>query len=204
MQSHPERSEGSAFPSLKRAVLFAVCMTWLNVSAAADVAGVRIEDKVRLGGSDLVLNGAGLRKRIVFKVYVGALYLPEKSGDAAKILASSGPKRVSMTLMRDLTAKQLTEALEDGVRANHTEAQLAVLRARLDTAEATMREIGSAKEGSVIGLEYAPGTGTRITVDGTPKGPPIAGEDFYAALLRVWLGDKPVDATLKKAMLGQP
>ena len=186
-----------------RAFSVALCLAWLQVAAAAEVAGVRIEDKVRVGASELVLNGAGLRKRIVFKVYVGALYLPEKTDDAARVIASSGPKRVSMTLMRDLTAKQLTEALEDGMRANHTEAQLAALRSRLDTAQATMREIGSAKEGSVIALEYLPETGTRITVDGTPKGPAIAGEDFYAALLSVWLGDKPVDATLKKAMLGQ-
>lgn len=187
-----------------RISMFVLAVLLVQAAHAAEVAGVRIEDKVRVGGSELVLNGAGLRKRIVFKVYVGALYLPEKTGDAAGVLASSGPKRVSMTLMRDLTAKQLTEALEDGMRANHTEAQLAALRSRLDTAQATMREIGSAKEGSVIALEYLPGSGTRITVDGTPRGPTIPGEDFYAALLRVWLGDKPVDATLKKAMLGGP
>ena len=186
-----------------RPLIFVLTMLLAQAMYAADVAGMRIEDKARVGESDLVLNGAGLRRRIVFKVYVGALYLPEKTGDAAKILASSGAKRVSMTLMRDLTAKQLTEALEDGVHANHTEAQLAALRSRLDAAEATMREIGSAKEGSVIALEYLPGRGTRITVDGAPRGPAIPGEDFYAALLRVWLGDKPVDATLKKAMLGQ-
>jgi len=186
-----------------RAVLLALCLAWLQLAAAAEVAGVRVEDKARVGASELVLNGAGLRTRLIFKVYVGALYLPEKSGDAAKIIASTGPKRLSMTLMRNLTAKQLTEALEEGLRANHTEAQLAALRPRIDVAESTMREIGSAKEGSVIALEYVPASGTRITIDSAPKGPSITGEDFYAALLRVWIGDRPVDASLKKAMLGQ-
>jgi chalcone isomerase-like protein len=186
-----------------RTVALALCLLWMSAACAAEVAGARIEDKARVGSSDLVLNGAGLRTRIVFKVYVGALYLPEKTSDAAKILASSGPKRVSMTLLRNLTSKQLIDALDEGLRANHTDTQLAALRPRIETAEATMREIGSAKEGSVIALEYVPGAGTRITVDGAAKAPPIAGEDFYAALLRIWIGDRPVDASLKKAMLGQ-
>lgn len=186
-----------------RILALALCLVSMHAACAAEIAGARIEDRARVGGSDLVLNGAGLRTRIVFKVYVGALYLPEKTSDAAKILASPGPKRVSMTLLRDLTSKQLIDALEEGVRANHTEAELATLRSRLDVAESTMRELGSAKQGSVIALEYVPGSGTRITVDGAAKAPPITGEDFYAALLRVWIGDRPVDASLKKAMLGQ-
>jgi chalcone isomerase-like protein len=186
-----------------RIAALALCLFWIHAAVAAEVAGVSIEERSRIGASELVLNGAGLRTRIVFKVYVGALYLPQKTDDAAKILASTGPKRVTMTLMRNLTAKQLVDALEEGVRANHGEAQLAALQPRLDVAEATMRDIGSAKEGSVIALEYLPGTGTRITVDGVIKGAPIAGEDFYAALLRIWIGDRPVDASLKKAMLGQ-
>jgi chalcone isomerase-like protein len=186
-----------------RIATLALCLFTVHAAHAAEVAGVRIEDKARVGSTELVLNGAGVRTRLFFKVYVGALYLPEKTSDAGKILSSTGPRRVSMTMLRDLTANQLIEALEAGVRANHSEAELAALRSRMDTAAATLREIGSAKQGSVIALEYLPGSGTRITVDGAEKGARIAGEDFYAALLRVWLGDKPVDASLKKAMLAQ-
>jgi chalcone isomerase-like protein len=180
-----------------------LCLLWVNSAHAAEVAGVKVDDKARLGASELVLNGAGLRTRLVFKVYVGALYLPEKTSDAAKILSSAGPRRVSMTMLRDLTAKQLVDALDEGLRANHGEAELARLKDRADALAATMREMGAAKEGSVIALEYLPGSGTRITVDGVEKGARIPGGDFYAALLRVWIGDKPVDASLKKAMLGQ-
>lgn len=186
-----------------RIAAFALCLFSAQAAHAVEVAGAQIDDKARVGTSELVLNGAGVRTRVIFKVYVGALYLQEKTSDAAKILASAGPKRVSMTLLRNLTAKQLVDALEDGVRANHSEAELSALRARLDVAIATMRGIGSAKEGSVIALEYLPGAGTRITVDGAEKGAGIPGQDFYAALLRIWLGDKPVDGSLKKAMLGQ-
>jgi hypothetical protein len=106
-------------------------------------------------------------------------------------------------MLRDLGAKQLTDALEDGIRANHSPAELAALKGRVDELVAVMNEIGSAKEKTVIALDFLPDSGTRITVDGAARGKPIPGEDFYAALLRIWLGDKPVDADLKKAMLGQ-
>ena len=174
-----------------------------QLALAAEIAGVRVEEQVRLGATELQLNGAGIRTRIVFKVYVGALYLPEKKSAGAEVLALKGAKRVSMTMLRDLTAHQLTDALEDGIRANHSPAELAALKGRVDELVAVMNEIGSAKEKAVIALDFLPDSGTRITVDGAARGKPIPGEDFYAALLRIWLGDKPVDADLKKAMLGQ-
>jgi hypothetical protein len=174
-----------------------------QLALAAEIAGVRVEERVRLGATELQLNGAGIRTRIVFKVYVGALYLPEKKSAAAEVLALRGAKRVSMTMLRDLGARQLTDALEDGIRANHSPAELAALKGRVDELVAVMNEIGSAKEKTVIALDFLPDSGTRITVDGAARGKPIPGDDFYAALLRIWLGDKPVDADLKKAMLGQ-
>jgi len=181
-------------------VLLMLCS---QLALAAEVAGVKVEERVRLGSTDLLLNGAGIRTRIVFKVYVGALYLPEKKSAAAEVLALKGAKRVSMTMLRDLGAKQLTDAVEDGIRANHSPAELAALKERVDALVAVMKEIGSAKEKTVIALDFLPESGTRITVDGAARGKSIPGEDFYAALLRIWLGDKPVDPDLKKAMLGQ-
>ena len=181
-----------------------LCLMFCSqVALGAEIAGVRVEERATLGAAELRLNGAGIRTRIVFKVYVGALYLPEKKSTAAEVLALKGAKRVSMTMLRDLGAKQLTDALEDGIRANHSAAELAALKERVDELVAVMNEIGSAKERTVITLDFLPDSGTRITVDGAARGKPIPGEDFYAALLRIWLGDKPVDADLKKAMLGQ-
>ena len=184
-------------------VLLLPLLLFCQFVLAAEVEGVRVDERVRVGGSELLLNGAGVRTRIVFKVYVGALYLPERKSAAAEILALKGPKRVSMTMLRDLGARQLTDALETGVRANHSEAELAGLKARVDALAAVMNEIGSVKEKTVITLDFLPDAGTRISVDGAARGKPIPGEDFYAALLRIWLGDKPVDADLKKAMLGE-
>ena len=178
-------------------------MLCAQLALAAEVAGVKVDERVKLGSSELQLNGAGIRTRLIFKVYVGALYLPEKKSSAAEVLALGGAKRVSMTLLRDLTARQLTDALEEGIRANSSEAELAALKERIDALVATMNEIGSAKEKTVITLDFLPESGTRVTVDGEARGKPVPGEDFFVALLRIWLGEKPVDADLKKAMLGE-
>jgi hypothetical protein len=184
-------------------VLVAAALLCCRLALAAEVEGVSVDERVRVGGTELQLNGAGVRTRIVFKVYVGALYLPERKSAAAEILALKGPKRVSMTMLRGLGARQLADALEAGIRANHSEAESAALKARIDALVAVMNEIGSVKEKTVITLDFLPEAGTRISVDGAARGRPIPGEDFYAALLRIWLGDKPVDADLKKAMLGR-
>jgi hypothetical protein len=178
-------------------------MLCTQLALAAEVAGVKVDERVKLGSSELQLNGAGVRTRLIFKVYVGALYLPERKSSATEVLALKGAKRVSMTLLRDLGARQLTEALEEGMRANHSEAEIAALKERLDGLLAVMNEIGSAKEKTVITLDFLPESGTGVTIDGATRGKPIPGEDFFIALLKIWLGEKPVDAGLKKAMLGE-
>jgi hypothetical protein len=170
---------------------------------AAEVAGVKVEDEIKLGPGELVLNGAGLRTKAFFKVYVAGLYLAEKRASAAEVLQLPGAKRVSMRMMRDLTAKQLTDALDEGIRDNTPAAEQESLKGRLAELTATMSALGSAKEGDVIALDWLPGSGTRLVLNGETKGKPIVGEDFYRALLRIWLGDDPVSDSLKKALLGQ-
>lgn len=168
---------------------------------ALDVAGQSIPDKLKLGNADLVLNGAGIRTRAFFKVYVGALYLPEKKTAAADALASKGAKRVALHLLRDLTAGQTGGAL-DNLADNLSDAEREAFKGRIADLKATMEAVGAAKEKSIITLDFAPDAGMRIALDGVQKGKTIAGEDFYRALLKLWLGDKPVDSALKSGMLG--
>jgi hypothetical protein len=172
---------------------------------AAEVAGVKLDDRTKIdaGGPELVLNGAGVRTRFVVKVYVAGLYLTEKKGAAADAIALGGPKRVGITMLRDVGAQQFNEALVDGFRANNSAADVEKLKGALDELSGIMTGLGEAKKGNVIALDFVPATGTHVLVNGAPKGKPIAGEEFYRALLRIWLGDKPVDGDLKKAMLGQ-
>jgi Chalcone isomerase-like len=169
----------------------------------AEIAGVQVDEKIRLESSELVLNGAGLRTKAFFKVYVAGLYLAEKRSNTAEVLALPGAKRISMRLMRDLSAKQLIDALDEGIRDNTPAAEQDALKARVTELTAIMNSLQSAKEGDVIALDWLPGAGTRVALNGEAKGKPIAGEDFYRALLRIWLGDDPVSGSLKKALLGQ-
>ena len=171
---------------------------------AAEVEGIKLADKVRVSdaGPDLVLNGAGVRTRVFFRVYVGALYLQRKQEGTDAVLADAGPKRVAMYLLRDLTAEQLLSALKDGLASNHSPEQLAKMESQVRQLEGIFNAVKAAKSGDVILLDYLPGAGTRVTINQDNKGT-IPGEDLYRALLRIWLGEKPVDASLKKAMLGR-
>ena len=169
---------------------------------AAEVAGVKLDDKTQVESRDLVLNGAGLRKRFaVVKVYVIGLYLAEKKTDAAAVLALAGPKRAEIHMLRDVDANTFTEALVEGLRANHSEADFKALEPRVKELSDIMAQIGEAKDGMTLALDWT-GAGTRLAVNGKPAGKPIAGEDFYRALLRIWIGDKPVQDDLRKALLG--
>ena len=178
---------------------------WLSLgtSLAAEIEGVKLAARVRVSdsGPELALNGAGVRTRVFFKVYVGALYLPQKAGNTQAVLADTGPKRVAMHMLRELTAEQLFSALNDGLKNNHAPGELAKLEPQVKQLEGIFNALKVAKNGDVILLDYLPDAGSRITVNGESKGI-IPGDEFYRALLRVWLGDQPADAALKKAMLG--
>lgn len=164
--------------------------------------GVKLEPTAQVGGASLQLNGAGVRTRVVFKVYVAGLYVPAKSGDAAALLAQKGPRRMALTMLRNVEADSFAGALNDGLKNNHTEAQLAAFKPQIEALNAALKAVGEAKKGDVVLIEFTPDAGTRITVNGQQKGASIPGEDFYAAVLRIWLGDKPADSDLKKGLLG--
>lgn len=168
----------------------------------AELEGVKLAPSITVASAPLVLNGAGLRTRAFFKVYVAALYTPQKSTDAAALLAQKGPRRVALTLLREVDADTFAGALNDGLRDNHTEAQLTALKPQIDALNAALKSGGAAKKGDVIHLDFDPASGTRVTVNGQPRGNPIAGDGFFDALLRIWLGERPVDASLKKGLLG--
>ena len=184
---------------MRNLVTMVVGLAFAACAHAADVAGVSIADKANVGGQDLVLNGAGVRTRAIFKVYVGSLYLPAKASDLAGVLAKA-PRRIQMNLLRDLSADQLLDALNDGLKDNNSAAELASVKAQSDQLASIMKSFGEVKEGNVVTLDYVDG-GTVVTLNGAPKGT-IPGEPFNRVLTKIWLGDKPAQADLKKAMLG--
>jgi hypothetical protein len=174
-----------------------------TLAAAAEVEGVRLADRVRIaeGGPELLLNGAGLRTRFFFRVYVGALYLGRKTAVAAEVIGDPGPKRIVLHLLRELSAAQLFEAMDEGFRKNHDAGELAKLDARVKQLRAVFEGVRAAKAGDVILLDWLPESGTRISVNGVLRDS-IHGADFHRALLRIWLGENPADGDLKRALLG--
>jgi Chalcone isomerase-like len=184
-----------------RLFAFLFCLSMAGAHAA-EIAGVKIEDKTRVASAELALNGAGLRKRAFFQVYAIALYVPQKAASAQALLEQQGPKRVAIHMLRDVGAEAFSEALAEGIRANHTEAEMKALEPRVKELTAIIAEVGQAKKGMAFALDWQPQAGTLMLVNGAARGRPIAGDDFYRALLKIWIGDKPVQDDLKKALLG--
>jgi hypothetical protein len=174
---------------------------WLQ---AAELEGVSLQERIRVDGQELQLNGIGLRTRaLFFKIYVGGLYLPEKSTSASTALAARGAKRIQLTMVRKADAEQFVESILYGLRANHSEAQLAAVRLQTDHLMGMIRRIGTSQKGAIIVLDYAPSSdGTTLFVNGKPAGRPMAGEEFFRTLMRIWLGENPVQLDLKAALLG--
>ena len=167
---------------------------------AAEVAGLKVDDQVKVGSSDLMLNGAGLRTKLFIKVYLGALYVTEKSASPEALLDATTPRRMTMRMLRDIDADTLYGALLDGLKDNNSEAELAALKVPTDQFAEIMKKIGTAKNGDTVTLDFT-GDGVSVGFNGTARGK-VASGAFARALLKVWLGDNPVDSSLKKGLLG--
>ena len=174
-------------------------LLFIVAASAAEIGSVRLDDKVNVGGQELVLNGAGVRTRVVFKVYVASLYLPQKATDAQGALAKA-PRRIQLNLLRMLSAYQLVDALNEGLAENNTASELAAVKAQVDQLATIMRSFRDVKEKDIVTLDFVDGA-TRVGLNGETRGS-VPGESFNQALTRVWLGERPVQADLKKALLG--
>ena len=170
---------------------------------AATLQGQRFDDSVRIASQDLALNGLGLRTVLFIKVYVAALYLPEKAASYATISAALGPKRLQLRMLRKASPDDFIEALVEGIEVNATKAELVQLNERIRQLEQTINAIGSVRAGDVVNFDYVPGFGTTLSINGTRKGVAIDGADFYSAVLKIFIGENPVDDRLKAGLLGK-
>lgn len=191
---------GIALQRLRCAALIAALLAAPGAQAL-EVAGIQVDEKVRVGASDLLLNGAGLRSKLFVKVYVAALYAPQRAATPAALLDSPAPRRMTLRLMRDIGADTLHAALEEGLQANNTPAELEAVKVQAEQFAGLMRAIGKVKEGDTVLLDFN-SDGVAVGLNGEARGN-VAGSAFARALLKVWLGEKPVDTALKKALLGQ-
>jgi hypothetical protein len=185
-----------------------VCAALLLAAAlgapAATISGQRFDDRIRLAGADLQLNGLGLRAEVWLEGYAAGLYLPKRASTPAEVLADEGPKRMQLKMMLDVPAKEFNKAIEKGVRRNSTPVEQEAVRDRIAQFEAGITAVGQVRKGDVIDIDYLPARGLVLSINGTPRGEPIPGADLYAAVLRIFLGERPVDRELKSGLLGGP
>jgi hypothetical protein len=168
----------------------------------AKIAGVSFERHLNLMGKDLRLNGVGVRAVAWFKGYAAALYLTAKASTADQVVATPGPKRLVLRMLREVPSVEFVKALRQGMARNSPEDSHPKMAARIDSFADAVAAIGTVREGDVVNLDFDPTRGTLFTLNGTQRGEAFAGEDFYAALLRAFVGDKPYDEKLKAGLLG--
>jgi len=183
---------------MKSTILALGLLAVAGAAHAATVAGVTLPESQKVDEQTLVLNGAALRSKLIFKVYVGGLYLPAKQGVAATVLATDETRRMEMHFLRSVSAGQLCDGWKEGLEANVPGAD-AALKAQFDQLCGMMADV---KDGSKIFFVYRPGTGTSIEIDGKGVGT-LEGKPFADALLSTWIGPKPGPGEdFKKALLG--
>lgn len=188
---------------MTRQTMILFCSLFITTlpAAAMKIAGVEIPDSLTLasGEQELPLNGAGIRKKFFMDIYIGALYLPARTPDADAILSDTGPASVLMHfLISEVSKKKITGGWDDGLRKNHTEEEMRALVPRLEQFNSYFHTV---RKGDTIRIDYQPGTGTTVRINGQMRGV-VEGNDFFRSLLRIWLGSKPVSKALKLGMLG--
>ena len=181
-------------------------LLWISAAGAADVGGTMLPDSARLtpDGPELVLNGAGERRILLFRIYAIGLYLPARGKTLNEVLALKGPKRMLLVMLRnEITARQVHEHVVDRIEDGSQPAEMAVMKARLADLDKIIQSAAVIQRGGTISLDYFPDKGTVIRINGSARGDPIPGEDFYNALLRLWLGERARSASLRDALLGR-
>ena len=184
--------------------LLALCVAQLV--EAKRVEGVNFPESVRLtpDGPALIFNGGGLRRIFWMRVYVIGLYLPAKRSSTEDVVALKGPKRMLMVIERnEITAQQFIDHLQRRINDKRQADEMGALKTRIDELYRVIEAEGTIRKGGTIALDYLPDRGTVIRVNDQIKGRPIAGEAFYNALLRIWIGESAPDAALREGMLGQ-
>ena len=176
-------------------VLF--CTAIAFALSAGELAGAKMSDTITVEGKTLKLNGMGLRKKVMFKVYVAGLYVETPTKAPEAIISSDQVKRMDLHILRSLKASKVTEAIEEGFEKN-SKAQMPALKERLGKFSTMFSDV---KERDQILMTYVPGKGTSVSIRGTETGT-VEGKDFADALFSVWLGANPVQEDLKKALLG--
>lgn len=172
---------------------------------ALKVEGHVYDDTARVAEEPLRLNGAGVRSQLWFKAFTAALYLPQPATQASSVLAQPGSKRLRLRMLVEVPAQEFAKALQRGVEKNHSPAERAPMADRLSQLAQAVQGLGTLGDGDTVDLDFQPGLGVVLSLNGQRRGEPVPGDDVYRALLRIFIGDRPAQVALKNALLrGRP
>ncbi|WP_332875884.1 chalcone isomerase family protein [Massilia sp. S19_KUP03_FR1] len=174
----------------------------LPAAAAVDVNGYKFDDTSSVAGKELKLNGAGMRTKVIIKVYAAGLYLTDKKTTMADIVTLEGPRRMKLIMARDLSSDSFGDAFMEGLKENTSVAERNTLAPQVAKFGQMFASVPGLKKGDVMQIDWIPGVGTQCELNGKKVGETVPDVAFYNALLRIWLGEHPADRSLKPALLG--
>ena len=178
-----------------------LAMAVSSAYAAVNVGGVSYHDTVKVGGKDLQLNGAGVRTKFIVKVFTLGLYLQEKQSNPQDIFKSDTPRRIRLAMLRDVSSEDFGDAFMVGIGQNSTTAEKAKIAHQIGKYGEMFASLEGLKKGDFLDLDYIPGQGTISSINGKRVGETAPTLEFHNAILKIWLGEKPVDAALKPKLL---
>lgn len=188
------------FMNLKLLTLILSLIFSINLQAK-QLAGIDISESISFSdqSTNLILNGAGIRTKLFFDIYIGSLYLEKKSINPKEIYNMHGEKRISMHFLYDEVSKEkLVNGWNDGFKNNLSNNELSKFKPQINQFNNLFITVN---KGDVIHLIFIPTTGTHVIINDKTMGL-IEGDAFFTALLKIWLGEDPADSNLKEAMLG--
>jgi Chalcone isomerase-like len=172
-------------------------------SGAVTVGGVRYEPEITVGGRKLVLSGAGIRFRAIFKVYAAGFYAPTKLTKNEEALRADTPKRMHLVALRNVGGDDFGKLFSRAMEANASREEFAKNISNVVRMGQIFADARNFAEKDVIIVDYVPGTGTNITHRGKQMGEVFKEPDFHTLMMKIWFGPKPVDDQLRRALLGE-
>ena len=192
---------GQSFKSLMYSG--AIALTCAISAQAADIGGVKVEDTATVAGKTLVLNGGGMRQIFVVKVYAAALYLSEKKTSAADVQALTTPKRVALHIQREVNSDEFGQLFITSMNKNSSKEEKAKVINQTGKVGEMFASLPPVKKGDIVTLDGVPGSGTVSTLNGKQIGETLPDVAFYNAVLRIWIGENPVQSDVKRGLLGE-
>jgi hypothetical protein len=186
-----------------KALITGALLAFAFSASAVEVAGVKFPDTMKLAGKELQLNGAGVRTKFIVRVYAAALYLQDKKDTVEDILKVDGPRRVQLVMMRDISSDDFGNAFMSGINNNLDTKDKSKIVTQISKFGEMFAQFDALKKGDVLDLDWVPGVGTTCLLNGKKVGEVTPDIAFYNSILKIWLGEKPADSSLKTKLIGK-